>query len=369
MLIVVGCLLLIPVTAVLTAAAKQRLSDGSDFVFSGGPLVSGELHTGPEPDWSFTNDIVTIERQLEDPSRSHTIWVGEPRSSDLVESDESPILFLIPMLDYDTQKSIHADIVALYPRVAGAKCYFREPALDTAQEPAPGSPRALVYRDETICALVNKLVTTQHAILTLCELSLGDDAYALSRVALENAVIVAWLLNPDHWAERVDIYANSYSQAQVRLNRVVQSHQPNTLAAQTVATATTDADRAVFDDLFDGKWLRWAVHGGKTWSFKDMASEVFDSHFFYDRIFFETSWYVHSGVRSCLDIASELRNDDHYSLKARYNKRTATYALFLGNTAALIALSALQKRTPLGLAADIDAVFSTYQNSRKHEVP
>ena len=76
-LIVVGCLLLIPVTAVLTAAAKQRLSDGSDFVFSGGPLVSGELHTGPEPDWSFTNDIVTIELQLEDPPRSRTIWVGE----------------------------------------------------------------------------------------------------------------------------------------------------------------------------------------------------------------------------------------------------------------------------------------------------
>ena len=76
-LIVLGCLLLIPVTAVLTAAAKQRLSDGSDFVFSGGPLVSGELHTGPEPDWSFTNDIVTIELQLEDPPRSRTIWVGE----------------------------------------------------------------------------------------------------------------------------------------------------------------------------------------------------------------------------------------------------------------------------------------------------
>ena len=56
---------------------EARLSDGSDFVFSGGSLVSGELHTGPEPDWSFTNDIVTIELQLEDPPRSRTIWVGE----------------------------------------------------------------------------------------------------------------------------------------------------------------------------------------------------------------------------------------------------------------------------------------------------
>ena len=272
------------------------------------------------------------------------------------------------MLEYDTQKSIHVDIGALYPRVAAAKCYFRWPAPDTTQQRVPGSPRAVVYRDETICALVNKLVTTQHAVFTLCELSLGDDAYALSRVALENAVVVAWILDSDRWPERIDVYANSYSQAQVRLDRVIRNHQPNTVAAQTVADATTEDDRAVFDDLFDGKWLPWAVDGGKTWSFKDMAREVFDSHFFYDRIFFETSWYVHSAVRSCLDIAGELREDNCYSLKVRYNRRTATFALFLSNTAALVALSALQKRTPLGLATDIDAIFSRYQNSRGESV-
>ena len=44
-LIVVGCLLLIPVTAVLAAAATQRLSDGSDFVFSGGTPVTGGAST------------------------------------------------------------------------------------------------------------------------------------------------------------------------------------------------------------------------------------------------------------------------------------------------------------------------------------
>ena len=74
-LIVVGCLLLIPVTAVLTAAAKQRFADGSNRVFSGGPLVSGELHAGPEPDWSLTDDIQTIDLQLLDPPRSRTIWI------------------------------------------------------------------------------------------------------------------------------------------------------------------------------------------------------------------------------------------------------------------------------------------------------
>ena len=76
-LIVIGCLLLIPVTAVVTAAAKQRFADGPNRLFSGGPLVSGELHAGPEPDWSFVEDIPTIELQLLDPPRSRRIWTAE----------------------------------------------------------------------------------------------------------------------------------------------------------------------------------------------------------------------------------------------------------------------------------------------------
>ncbi len=73
-LIVLGCLLLIPLTAVVTAAAKQRMSDGAKSFFSGGPLVAGDLHTGPDPDWSFLDDIQTIELQLMDPPRSRRIW-------------------------------------------------------------------------------------------------------------------------------------------------------------------------------------------------------------------------------------------------------------------------------------------------------
>jgi hypothetical protein len=74
---VVLCLLLIPVTAVATAAVKQRFGDGPNRVFSGGALVAGELHTGPEPDWSFVSDIPTIEMQLLDPPRSRRIWIAE----------------------------------------------------------------------------------------------------------------------------------------------------------------------------------------------------------------------------------------------------------------------------------------------------
>jgi hypothetical protein len=74
---VVVCLLLIPVTAVATAAVKQRFADGPNRVFSGGPLETGALHAGPEPDWSFVSDIPTIEMQLLDPPRSRRIWTAE----------------------------------------------------------------------------------------------------------------------------------------------------------------------------------------------------------------------------------------------------------------------------------------------------
>lgn len=75
-IIVVFGLALIPVTAVATAALKQRFEDGPNRVFSGGPLISGELYQGPEPDWSFVNSIPTIEMQLEEPTTSRRIWVA-----------------------------------------------------------------------------------------------------------------------------------------------------------------------------------------------------------------------------------------------------------------------------------------------------
>ena len=73
-LTVVLCLLLIPATAVVTAAVKQRFADGPNRFFSGGPLIAGEMHAGAEPNWSFVNDIPTIEMQLVDPPRSRRIW-------------------------------------------------------------------------------------------------------------------------------------------------------------------------------------------------------------------------------------------------------------------------------------------------------
>ncbi len=77
LLTIVTCLLLIPATAVVTAAVKQRFADGPNRFFSGGPLIAGDMYTGSEPHWGFVNDITTIELQLVEPPRSRRIWTVE----------------------------------------------------------------------------------------------------------------------------------------------------------------------------------------------------------------------------------------------------------------------------------------------------
>lgn len=54
-----------------------RFADGPVAIVPGGPFQSGELHTGPEPDWAFLADRETVEFQLVNPARSRTAWILE----------------------------------------------------------------------------------------------------------------------------------------------------------------------------------------------------------------------------------------------------------------------------------------------------
>ena len=76
-LVVIGVLVLIPVFALGALAVSARNSDGGSRVFSGRPLVAGELVRGAEPDWSFVRDIRNIQLQLLDPPRSRILWIVE----------------------------------------------------------------------------------------------------------------------------------------------------------------------------------------------------------------------------------------------------------------------------------------------------
>ena len=74
---VVGIVILIPLVTIVTLKIAKQDADGPSILFPGGELISGELHTGPDPDWSFTDDVFTIELQLEDPLSSRTIFIME----------------------------------------------------------------------------------------------------------------------------------------------------------------------------------------------------------------------------------------------------------------------------------------------------
>ena len=65
-------LLLVVIGGLLVGA---RFSDGPIAIIAGGPFSSGELISGPEPDWSFVRGVQEVEFQLLEPARSRTTWI------------------------------------------------------------------------------------------------------------------------------------------------------------------------------------------------------------------------------------------------------------------------------------------------------
>lgn len=74
---IVGIVVLLLAVTLLTLKLKHRNDDGPSILFPGGELVSGSLYQGPEPDWSFTDDVFTIELQTSEPPSSRRIFVME----------------------------------------------------------------------------------------------------------------------------------------------------------------------------------------------------------------------------------------------------------------------------------------------------
>ena len=83
---ILGLMALLLLVTIVTLRAANQNADGPSILFPGGELVSGELHTGPDPDWRFTDDIFTIELQLDNPLSSRTIFVMEAQGKVYVPS-------------------------------------------------------------------------------------------------------------------------------------------------------------------------------------------------------------------------------------------------------------------------------------------
>lgn len=74
---ILGLLAVLLGATIVTLKLKHQDGDGPSILFPGGKLVSGELHSGAEPDWGFTDDLFVIELQLENPPTSRRIFVME----------------------------------------------------------------------------------------------------------------------------------------------------------------------------------------------------------------------------------------------------------------------------------------------------
>ncbi len=48
------------VLLVVVGLIGARFADGPIAIIAGGPFTSGELITGPEPDWSFVRDLQEV---------------------------------------------------------------------------------------------------------------------------------------------------------------------------------------------------------------------------------------------------------------------------------------------------------------------
>ena len=72
---VLGGLVLVLVLLIGGLLVGARFADGPLAIVAGGPFETGELVTGPEPDWSFVGEIGEVEFQLLEPARSRTTWI------------------------------------------------------------------------------------------------------------------------------------------------------------------------------------------------------------------------------------------------------------------------------------------------------
>ena len=77
---------LISLVVLGTLRTQRSGADGATIVFPGGEMIAGELHTGPEPDCSFTDNISTIELQLNYPISTRRIFILESEGKIFVVS-------------------------------------------------------------------------------------------------------------------------------------------------------------------------------------------------------------------------------------------------------------------------------------------
>jgi len=265
---------------------------------------------------------------------------------------------------YQRSLEVHRQIEALYPRVEQEHAYFRAlMPVDRAFPQPPGTTGGVSF-DPLVCALAIKAATTKRAILAVCELGDGDNALALTRVLLENACMLEWLIRGEG-RRRLEAYAMFTSVQHERVVGTVERHKDRFIAAGASAELKADPyHRAIWKHVFGDKKSHrptWefdrTTRKGEPVSVHDVFKEIAEGKpsFEHDVLYGSLgSDIVHSGPFSLSRILASMANRQTFVLRPTPVADMCTIALASSNTAMLLVLDSLTQYLGLDLSAELD---------------
>jgi len=251
--------------------------------------------------------------------------------------------------EYDHQLALHDELRALLEQIRDGKAYFRNPAALNIPNPPVVGPKRAIDRDRLLCAMFNRLATTHTAVRRLAELGFGDDAYALCRNMIENAIYLMWILQD---TGRLDVYYLHKAPLHKRLAEVLSAHYPGAPEFDDVSGSIDDWVERASKDVFNDEWLKWArfqVPGqkpdvvqpsGMMHDLDPAAVPAGSKHFVYDFAYFETSLYVHTLAPVLEPIARKLDGPFYEVLEAPIRDKVDV-ALCVSNVFVATAMRAL----------------------------
>jgi hypothetical protein len=286
---------------------------------------------------------------------------------------------------YERSLEVHHKIEALYSRIEQQVVYFRGMTPADSRLPRPPGKTPGLRLDPMVCALAIKAATTKRAVFTLCELGDGDNAMALTRVLLENACLLEWLIR-GQGRQRLEAYVMFTSVQHERVVATLQRHADRFAAAgATTDIAFEPYHRAVWSVTFRDEKGRPTRSERPTWEFDDTTkqgkpfkvSELFreiagGAHSYeYDVMYGAIgSDIVHSGPFSLTRTLQRTERRPTFLLKPMPVREMCTIALALSNSAMFLVLDSLTEYLGLDLSAELEPLKANsnanpYSNDRE----
>ena len=255
--------------------------------------------------------------------------------------------------DYSAPQA-HAKLQELSPRLERERIFFREQvrAHESLQSNPLSERYALSDRDRAICGLAAKAVQTHKSIGLLVAADQNSDALSLSRVLLENAFSLSWILqSPDL---RIDLYWLSSIAFQRRLAELMLEHFPtNRDETQDAVTLLADKNAGALSKLLDDRWKGWARRDEEGRTIPIGANGIFrdvgvtnpggkQESFSYDVVYFVHSHHVHSTVESTRGKDGPAERD-WFTFRIKRDPRIGQIALTGANVSMIQVLAEMQK--------------------------